>query len=55
MGGKMLGTTLKKSKKELNREEDFSFVENLLRYSKGFWKGLLLFIIIHNFQGLTMI
>ena len=27
-------------KKELNREEDHAFVDNLLRYSKGFWKGL---------------
>ncbi|MFD1739435.1 hypothetical protein ACFSCX_23420 [Bacillus salitolerans] len=27
-------------KQELNREEDHAFVDNLLRYSNGFWKGL---------------
>jgi hypothetical protein len=29
--------------KDLNREDDIAFVDNLMRYSKGFWKGLFTF------------
>lgn len=29
--------------KDLNKDEDHAFVDNLLRYSKGFWKGLFTF------------
>lgn len=31
---------LQRIKKELRRDEDQVFVDNLLKYSKGFWKGL---------------
>ncbi|HET7589841.1 MAG TPA: hypothetical protein VFK14_06605, partial [Solirubrobacterales bacterium] len=34
---------LKQIQATLNTDEDFSFVDNLLRYSKGFWKGLFSF------------
>lgn len=29
--------------KDLKRDEDLTFVDNLMRYSKGFWKGLFTF------------
>lgn len=34
---------LNQIEKELDRDEDWAFVDNLLRYSKGFWKGLFTF------------
>lgn len=34
---------LNQIEKELNRDDDLAFVDNLLRYSKGFWKGLFTF------------
>lgn len=34
---------LNQMEKELNRKEDQPFVENLLKYSKRFWKGLFTF------------
>src|SRR5690606_40402010 len=38
-----LGQYLAQVEKELNREDDLAFVDNLMRYSKGFWKGLFTF------------
>ncbi|WP_144463771.1 hypothetical protein [Siminovitchia fortis] len=34
---------LSQIEKDLNREDDLAFVDNLMRYSKGFWKGLFTF------------
>jgi len=37
---KRLADYLKEINETLTKEEDASFVDNLNRYSKGFWKGL---------------
>lgn len=37
---KRLAQYLKETEKKLNKDEDKEFVDNLKRYSKGFWKGL---------------
>ncbi len=37
---KKVDQCLKQTKKNLNKEEDTPFIDNLLRYNKGFWKGL---------------
>jgi len=34
---------LNQIEKDLNCEDDLAFVDNLMRYSKGFWKGLFTF------------
>lgn len=34
---------LKEIQKKLNKEQDKPFVENLMNYSNGFWKGLFVF------------
>lgn len=38
-----LSRYLAQIEKDLKREDDLVFVDNLMRYSKGFWKGLFTF------------
>lgn len=37
---KRLNQYLNETKKKLNKEQDQPFVDNLMNYSRGFWKGL---------------
>ncbi|MCM3763296.1 hypothetical protein M3212_21555 [Alkalihalobacillus oceani] len=37
---KRVSQCLKKAERKLTKEEDYPYLDNLLRYSKGFWKGL---------------
>jgi hypothetical protein len=37
---KRLSQYLRETEKKLNKEEDVPFIVNLMKYSKGFWKGL---------------
>lgn len=46
---------LSQIEKDLNREDDLAFVDNLMRYSKGFWKGLFTFTTSLFYQGQIMI